>query len=157
MGQLVGLRRFPVLRGLGTIARCQGAVARGLRTFFGRPGAIFRCPGAIIRGPGSVIGRPLAIERSSDSALSPPHRPGLDLIAPRFAAGVPQLRYLIARRCHLSTFVGGDVAGDRDSQTSAGLLISERGRVLTVHTGHVTRPLIRPLGGFMIAGRLILL
>ena len=156
LGQLVRLGRFSIQRSLGTVARCKGAVARGLRTFLGRPVTIFRCPGAIIRGPGSVIGRLLTIERSSVSTLSSPHPHRLDLIAPRSGAGVPHLSYLIPRGCHLRTFVRGDVAGNRDSQTSAGLLIAESGRMLAVRSCQVTSLLI-PRCGFAITCHLILL
>jgi hypothetical protein len=158
MGQLIGLRRLTVHRGLGTIARRQHPILRGLGTFLGRSGALIRRPGAIVRGTGTVILRPLTVSRR------PPKHPLLAFIRfgwlhrtiPRPGAGVPRLGYLIARLRHIVTLVRCDLARPRGSQTGPRLSVSEMRRVRTMHTAHVTNPLIGLHRGFLVAGSLIL-
>jgi hypothetical protein len=139
VGQLIGLRRLTVHRGLSTIARRQGAIARGRGTFLGRSDALIRRPGAIIRGTGTIILRPLTISRCPERLI------------------LARIGCLIARPRHLVTLIRRDLARGRGSQTSAGLPISEMRRMLTMHTAYVTNPLIGPHSGFLVTGGLILI
>jgi hypothetical protein len=126
-----------------------GDIAGGLTTIFGRSGAIPRRSGAIKR-------RTLTIARSSVRPLLSSHRlRRLDLL-PRLSGGVPLLGSLVARFSRLSTLVRRDISRHSGSPTSARLLISKMRRMLTMHTGQVTTPLISALGGFLITCGLIL-
>ena len=132
------------------IAPRMGEIAGGLSTIFGRSAAIPRRSGAIIR-------RTLTIARCLDRPLLSSHGPKrLGLLLPRLSGGVPLLGSLVARRCHLSTLVRRDISRHSGSPTSARLLISKMRRMLTMHTGQVTSPLISALGGFLVACGLIL-
>jgi hypothetical protein len=58
LGQLIGLRRFPVDRGLRAIPRGESAVVSGFSAFLGGSGAIVTRPRAIGRRPDAIVGRP---------------------------------------------------------------------------------------------------
>jgi hypothetical protein len=118
-----------------------GAILRG-------SGAILRGSGAILRGSGAIIRRLLMIARCSESLLLSLHRFGS--IVPHLGARVPHVG-------RLSTLIGRDVSRDRGSPTGLSVLLSEMRRMLTMHTGRVASPLIRPGDGFHLAGELILL
>jgi hypothetical protein len=126
-------------------------------TFFSRTGAIARRTGAIVdrllmiaRRTGAIIRRLLMIACCSESLLLFSHRLSrLFRIAVRIGAGIPHLGHLI-------TLIRRDISRRCGSQACARLLISEMRRMLTMHAPHVTRVLISPLEGFLIAGGLIL-
>ena len=144
MGQLIGLRRLTVRRGLGTIAGRQCAVLRGLGTFLGRSGALICRSGAIVRGTGAIVLRPQAISRRPERLLLACVQPErlVDRMHPRLGVGVSRIGYLIARLRNLVALVRRDLARDRGPQAGARLSVSEMRRMLTMHTANVTNPLI---------------
>jgi hypothetical protein len=98
MGELIGLRRFAVERGLCTVTRRDGAIASGLRAFFGRSRPVIRSSRPISRGAGAVIRRLLTLAPVLQSLLRTARRGRMPSdFVPSRGAGVSTLGHAITR------------------------------------------------------------
>ena len=152
-------------RGSAQSSVAQPAIGGGLGALFGRSRAIIRCLLAVARCTGAIICCLLAIARCTGViirrllmiACGPERLPLSSHQVSRLGPIVLRLGAWDPRRGCVRTLISRDVSRCRGSQAGISVVLSELRRMRTMHTGRVASPLVRSGGGFLIAGRLILI